>query len=87
MSNFVRREDLEDAIKDCYDFDCTVYKRKINRESYEVKLVKGTQECILKEVMDRGVTKTVTLQLPDNTMATYAKYKTAEEDAVELLRS
>jgi hypothetical protein len=86
MSNFVRREDLEQQVEDTYSLKVEVYRKSINRDSYEIKLVKGIQEVLLREVMSHGNTKFVTMVWGGITK-NYTEYHKAEEDAINLLRS
>ncbi len=58
MSDFIVRPALSGAVKEQYGIDTTVYKRVIDKDTYEVKIVYGEKECVLKEVMDNGLTKT-----------------------------
>ena len=85
MSNFVRREDLENQVRDAYDIDVGVYFRSINKDSYEVKLVKDFKEVIVREHMKKGLTERAVTEF-GGTITLFDEYCKAEQSAIEILR-
>lgn len=85
MNNFERQTRLEDAVDDMYGIKPQVYYSRINNSEYKVKLVYENKEVILGEVLKRGVTQEASLEY-NGQKNIFDKYKTAEEEAIKILR-
>lgn len=71
-------------VKKVYDLDCEVWRKIIDSNDYEIKIIANGKEVILHEHMSHGQTKFVVLTTDKST--NYKKYHEAEEDAIEYLK-
>jgi hypothetical protein len=81
MNDFVRVNALEEAFKERHGIKPEVYRQRVSYNEYTIKLVYNGKEALINEVMDRGLTKRVTLN-GDEIKKTF--YET-ELEAVKLL--
>ena len=85
MSDWSRQIALEDAFYEMHGIKPQVFYLRITRDSYKIKLVHNEQEVELTEVMDKGLTKEVTLNY-NGLKKGFSSYHTAEQEAALILR-
>jgi hypothetical protein len=85
MNNFHRREELDTAFSDMHGIKPEVYRENIAYNHYRVKFVYGGKEVIITEIIDRGLTKSVTLEY-NGSVESPASVYLAEKRAVEILQ-
>jgi len=77
---FTRLEQLEPTFKEMHGIKPEVYRDKISINEYSIKLVYDGKEALIHEVMERGLTKRVTMNGQD-----FKTFYEAEKEAVKLL--
>jgi len=86
MNNvFVRRPDLDKSFEDMHKIRPSVSINYIDANKYCVKLDKGGKSVSLTEIMDRGLTKSVSVVCGDKTSNCVSVFE-AEKLAAELLK-
>lgn len=86
MNNvFVRRVDLDKSFEDMHKIRPIVSINYIDANKYCVKLEKGGKSVTLTEIMDRGLTKSVSVVFGEKTFDCISVFE-AEKLASELLK-
>jgi len=86
MNNvFVRRADLDRSFEDMHRIRPSVSINYIDANKYCVKLDKGGKSVLLTEIMDRGLTKSVSVVCGEKTFDCISVFE-AEKLAAELLK-
>ena len=80
MSEFKRLEQLEPNFKEMHGIKPEIYRDRVSANEYSIKLVHNEKEAIIHEIMDRGLTKKVTMNGQD-----FKTFYEAEQEAVKLL--
>lgn len=80
-----KRPDYESEVKKQYGIDINVLHQIINADEYKIKLINGTKEAILHEIMKRGLTHVVILTIGEQ-VSQFNKYHQAEEKAIESVK-
>lgn len=86
MNNiFVRRADLDKSFEDMHKIRPNVSINYIDANRYCVKLDKGKKSVVITEIMDRGLTKSVSVVCDNKTFDCISVFE-AEKLSVELLK-
>jgi len=85
MSNYIRVTAVEDSFNSLHGINPQIYQERVGGE-INSKLVLGGKEIILREVIERGLTKDAFLTYAGETLRFDRVFK-AEEEAVKILRS
>ena len=79
---FERLEKLEPTFKEMHGIKPQIFRDRISYNEYSIKLSFNGKEAIITELMERGLTKKVTMNNQD-----FKTFYDAENEAVKLLRS
>jgi len=79
---FERLEKLEPVFKEMHGIKPQIFRDRISYNEYSIKLSFNGKEAIITELMERGLTKKVTMNNQD-----FKTFYDAENEAVKLLRS
>jgi hypothetical protein len=77
---FTRLQQLEPTFKEMHGIKPEIHRDRISSNEYSIKLIHNGKEAIITEVMERGLTKKVTMNGQD-----FKTFYEAENEAVKLL--
>jgi hypothetical protein len=85
MSNYERRESVEDVFYDMHGIKPKVEYMRISGNEYKIRLSYGGKSIVITERMERGRTKEVSLEY-NNTVTGFPSVYAAECHATSILR-
>lgn len=86
MSNAIRVENVEESFQDLHGIKPQIYCEIISNNDVVNRLVYGGKEIVLREVIERGLTKDAFLTYNGETKR-FDRVFEAEQEAVKILRS
>jgi len=85
MSDWVRKSNLEDAFQEMHGIRPQVYYRYVDRNTYQIKLIKSGKEIILQDQMKNGLTRVATVEYNGTTHDKKCIYD-AEVEATKIFK-
>ena len=85
MNEFTRQTMLEDSFNEMHKIKPEVHYQRLDKDSYNIKLIHKGKEAIIKEVMEHGFPKFVTLEI-DGVVKDFKFPYQAENEAVRILK-
>jgi len=86
MSDFKRQTMLEDGFNDMWGIKPIISYLRISNNEYKIKLATNEKVIVLTEIMERGLTKSVTLE-NNGKLTPFKSMYEAEKEATNILRN